>query len=248
MEHSFDVELAVEYGLVEAILLNNFQYWIEKNKANRKNYYDGSYWTYNTTKAFSELFPYLSQRKIQNALKRLRENGIIKVGNYNENQYDRTLWYAFTKKGECIMQKREMDSAEKGNGLCENVKCTNTDNKHRYIYTDIEEEWNGLPNPIPKIQSIRGTRATALKARIDEYGNDGIINAIRLVDKSSFLKGKNDRGWIITFDWFIKPSNFVKVLEGNYTDKQNKNKLKCKPSFDKDEIAKKIRFNDDYDI
>ena len=25
---------------------------------------------------------------------------------------------------------------------------------------------------------------------------------------------KND--WIITFDWFVKPSNFPKVLEGNY--------------------------------
>ena len=27
--------------------------------------------------------------------------------------------------------------------------------------------------------------------------------------------------WVITFDWFIKPNNFIKVLEGNYDDMPN---------------------------
>lgn len=113
------------------------------------------------------------------------------------------------------------------------------------IYIFIEE-WNKLSD-VPKITSIRGTRATALKSRIDEYGEDKIIEAIKRIDKSSFLKGKNERGWTINFDWFIKPSNFVKVLEGNYDDKPN-GKLKRKPSFDIDEIAKKAKLNEDYDI
>ena len=38
------------------------------------------------------------------------------------------------------------------------------------------------------------------------------------IKKSSFLKGKNDRGWVITFDWFIKLDNFIKVFEGKYDD------------------------------
>lgn len=111
MEHSFDIDLAKEYGIAEAILLNNFSFWIAKNRANGQNFYDGYYWTYNSTKAFAELFPYLSQRQIQNALKHLREEGILQTGNYNKLAYDRTLWYAFTKKGECIMQKCKMDDA-----------------------------------------------------------------------------------------------------------------------------------------
>ena len=45
-----------------------------------------------------------------------------------------------------------------------------------------------------------------------------MINAIGNIEKSSFLKGQNDRGWVITFDWFVKPNNFIKVLEGNYDD------------------------------
>ena len=72
MQHSFDVNIAKEFGILEAILLNNLEFWIAKNEANGTNYYDGTYWTYNSTKAFNELFPYVSQRQIQNALKKLK--------------------------------------------------------------------------------------------------------------------------------------------------------------------------------
>ena len=122
MNHNFDVIVAKEYGLIEAILLSNLEYWIAKNIANQKNFHDGYYWTFNSTRAFTELFPYLSQRQIQNALKRLKELEIIQTGNYNKSAYDRTLWYAFTKKGQSIMQKCKMDSAKMLNGLCKNVK------------------------------------------------------------------------------------------------------------------------------
>lgn len=139
MQHHFDIEIAKEYGINEAILLNNIQYWITCNKANNINYYDGTYWTYNSTKAFNEIFPYLTQRQIQNALKKLRDLGILKVGNYNKLAYDRTLWYAFTEKGECIMQKCKMEDVKKGNGLGENVEPIpdiNSSNKTSYVNTD----------------------------------------------------------------------------------------------------------------
>ena len=74
MQHSFDVDIAKEYGILEAILINNIWFWIEKNKANNKNYFDGFYWTYNSTRAFKELFPYVSERQIKSALKHLRED------------------------------------------------------------------------------------------------------------------------------------------------------------------------------
>ena len=48
------------------------------------------------------------------------------------------------------------------------------------------------------------------------------LQAINNIRNSSFLKGQNNRNWTITFDWLIKPNNFIKVLEGNYDDKENK--------------------------
>lgn len=118
--HFFDVELAKEYGVNCAILLANFDYWIAKNRANNVNYYDGRYWTYNSKKAFAELFPYLGEKQIRSALDKLINEGLIMTGNYNASAYDRTLWYAFTEKGESICLKRPMETDEKANGLVEN--------------------------------------------------------------------------------------------------------------------------------
>lgn len=115
--HFFDVHIAKLYGVNCAVILQNLWHWIRKNEANEKNFYDGTYWTYNSTKAFKELFPYLSQKQIETALKKLRDEGIIVTGNYNAMKYDRTLWYAITKKGKCILLRGEMETPEKGNGF-----------------------------------------------------------------------------------------------------------------------------------
>lgn len=116
MEHHFNVELAKEYGILEAVLLNNLQFWIEKNRANGTNFCDGHYWTYNSAKAFSELFPYASQKQIRKALQNLIGEGIIQTGNFNRNPYDRTLWYSFTEKGKRIFQKVNIDLPKRENG------------------------------------------------------------------------------------------------------------------------------------
>ena len=99
MQHSFDIEIAKEYGILEAILLNHIYYWIAKNKANKKHFYNGKYWTYNSRKAFSELFPYASEKQIRRVLERLVNFNILMTGNFNKQWSDRTLWYAFTDKG-----------------------------------------------------------------------------------------------------------------------------------------------------
>jgi predicted phage replisome organizer len=84
----------------------------------------------------------------------------------------------------------------------------------------IKNTWNKLNEPITNIMTLNsGTnRHNMTKARIAEYGLDTIVNAIESINNSEFLKGNNDRGWIITYDWFIKPNNFLKVAEGNYID------------------------------
>lgn len=115
MQHHFDVELAKQYGMVEAVLLNHFEYWIELNRANGKNYFEGRYWTFNSMKAFAEIFPYLSEKKIRNALKNLQDAGLIMTGNFNKSAYDRTLWYTFSDFAESILPKRQMEVAEKAN-------------------------------------------------------------------------------------------------------------------------------------
>lgn len=114
--HYFDIRVAELYGINCAVILQNLWHWIRKNEANGVNFYDGYYWTYNSTKAFKELFPYLSQKQIETALKKLRDEGIVITGNYNVVKYDRTLWYAITEKGKSILLVGKMETAPKGNG------------------------------------------------------------------------------------------------------------------------------------
>lgn len=92
--HTFDPVDAVQYGILEAVLLANIRWWVAKNKANGRHLHDGRYWTYNSAKAFTKLFPYASQQQIQRALKRLEDAGMMKIGNYNSNPYDHTKWYS----------------------------------------------------------------------------------------------------------------------------------------------------------
>lgn len=114
MEYSFDIDLATQYGMAEACLIKNFQHWIRKNKANNKHCYDRHYWTYNSVKALSELFPFLTEKQIRRTLDSLVEKGVLIKGNYNKSSYDRTLWYAF--KDESIFLNSKIDLPIWANG------------------------------------------------------------------------------------------------------------------------------------
>ena len=122
MKHIFDVDIAKQYGVNAAVLLENIGYWIKQNEANEVNFYDGRYWTFNSRRAYRELFPYMSERQIATALEKLIDNGLIMTGNYNKLAYDRTLWYALTKKGECILHFDIMDNVILSNGNTQNVE------------------------------------------------------------------------------------------------------------------------------
>lgn len=117
MIHSFDKAIAKEYGIHAAILFRNIAYWCEHNATNNKNFHDGLYWTYNSCEAFEKQFDYLSAKQIRTALQKLIDSGLIVKGNFNANPYDRTLWYAITKKGISILPEGQMDFPNRENGL-----------------------------------------------------------------------------------------------------------------------------------
>ena len=74
---------------------------------------------------------------------------------------------------------------------------------------------------IPRCQSCDGKRREFVRARIREHGMDKVYEMITKASESDFLNGKNERGWIADFTWLFRPSNFQKVLEGNYDNRTN---------------------------
>lgn len=256
MNHSFNVEVATKYGMLEAVLLENINFWVAKNKANEKNFYDGFYWTYNSITALSKLFPYASRATIFRALHNLEDAGLILAGNYNKDASDKTKWYTLTKKGELLLNGTEACQPESNAGSGNNAFQNETtlfqnETTLPYINTDINpdvnltvsndtvrrtdvqrvaEHWNQLAayGVKPVISINHGTkRFDMLRARVCSYDIDKILEAIENIKKSSVLCGSVQKGWFITFDWFVRPNNFIKVLEGNYEgmeDKGNRNK------------------------
>ena len=137
MNHSFNVKVAEEFGIEKAILLENFYFWIIKNRANNKNLHNGRYYTYNTAEAFEKLFPYMKARRIAQLLREMEhEDGLLISGQFNN--YDRTKSYTLTDIAMsyfevAIIQK--LDNGEYKNSTMENqenVSCLNTD-----INTDV---------------------------------------------------------------------------------------------------------------
>lgn len=114
MNHSFDTDHACAYGMEEAVLISHFQFWISKNKANDRHFYDGRTWTYNSTKAFAELFPYMTVNVVRRAIESLVSQCVLIKGNYNQSAYDRTTWFAFFD--ESMFLEEQIHLAKNANG------------------------------------------------------------------------------------------------------------------------------------
>lgn len=170
MAHQFEVDIAVEYGVNAAVLFQNISFWCAKNKANGHNYFDGRYWTYNSRRAFTELFPYLSERQIKTAIDKLVDDGMLVTGCYNRDPRDRSLWYAVTEKGWCKVQNRIVHYTEMSNAQGEDVtplpdsKPTSIkpDKKHTPrksaapVFTDgFDDFWAAYPKPVAKQEAGR---------------------------------------------------------------------------------------------
>lgn len=96
------------------------------------------------------------------------------------------------------------------NNISKDILCSTTVQR-------LIEKWNSLGLSTTLKTITPGTnRYKMLKARIKQYSEEVVFNAINEIPKSDFLMGRV-KDFEITFDWFIKPNNFPKVLEGNYS-------------------------------
>jgi len=172
MEYSFNIYHAEQYGVDEAIMIKNFQYWLRKNKANNKAQEDDRTWTYNSVKAYTELFPFWTTNQINRVLKSLIAKEVLIVGNYNKMKYDRTLWYSFKHEESfldmqsTISGKSKMDCDETINAIIESNKTipdTKEDNNKRYYKNMIAIYDSFCKNRFDAPAKINGMEGKAMK-------------------------------------------------------------------------------------
>lgn len=81
--------LAVKVGLNEAIVLQQFHYWLQRST----NVRDGYKWVYNSYKEWNKQFPFWGLNTLKRAITSLEKSGYLISGNYNKAGFDKTKWY-----------------------------------------------------------------------------------------------------------------------------------------------------------
>ena len=155
MNYSFDIEIAKQIGVNEAIMYQNILFWICKNKAEGRHFYDGRYWTFNSVRAFQELFPFWSLKQTRTVLDSLVKQGILMKGNYNKTVYDRTCWYAFVNEPDDLKKitakKTDEEDDKTANADTEN---DNSNSQNRQVKVSEMTNRNALEGePIPDINT-----------------------------------------------------------------------------------------------
>ena len=81
--------------------------------------------------------------------------------------------------------------------------------------------WNERTTPpIARCRELSTKRRRQIRSRLTERPLTEWAEVIERIERSTFCRGQNDRGWIASFDWLIgAPDVAVKVLEGKYDDR-----------------------------
>lgn len=90
----------------------------------------------------------------------------------------------------------------------------------------IVRAWNSLADEadLAKVQRLTGPRLSKLYKRLAEIGGlEGWYQACDEIRQSRFLRGDNNRGWKINFDFMLSQTSLTKLMEGNYRDRARQN-------------------------
>ena len=82
----------------------------------------------------------------------------------------------------------------------------------------IMDAWNAMArrSKLPPIRLISTTRLASLRARLNQVGMEGLLEAIVKVEESAFCHGDNDRGWQASFDFILQQKSLAGLLEHGY--------------------------------
>lgn len=177
---------------------------------------DGCCWAGNVY--FANLYG-VKKETISRWISKLKEKGYIKVKLFYKKDSKEIDKRIISIDPNALLTKLSI-------GYCKNNQ-TPIDKNDKENNTSINNilEYFLQTNVFPKVNKLTDSRRKKLVLRVGEQGEENIIKAIDIAAESDFLKGKNDRGWKMDFDWLIaNDTNIVKILEGKYSNKKQEGK------------------------
>lgn len=116
-------------------------------------------------------------------------------------------------------QKRDTEPLTEPSSPTIATQSTESVREDRLSPVEVVEAWNATAGQLG-LPSIRGPlspeRRRKLNARIRDHTIDDWRDALAAISRSAFLRGETGNWRGATFDFLLSPTNFQKVIEGNY--------------------------------
>ena len=189
---TFEIEIAKKYGVEAAIIIQHFQYSINHHKKNGTHFHEGRFWTYDSIKNLTSLYPFWTPMIIRWTIKKLEEKKVIICGNFNKHQYDRTKWYAFKDEDKFLQSYEPNELA----------------NPEQSVDKTVDKYSNPVDNHVDKC-GIKNT------SKIEKCKNKTLGNEPFILDKSSVI-GRNGHLLKLT-NAFVKTNKPIPIYTSIYS-------------------------------
>lgn len=176
----------------------------------------------------------LSVKNVRTALSHLEQTNEVARSTSSINTTITVLNYDNYQSGGKVVAS---ELANKGQTRGKVVATTNNynndnneNNKDILDKKDFISFWNEIANKtsLPTLKALTDDRVKHIKARCKDYNLS--IEEFKSELESKILSSKflsNQTDWNkLSFDWIVKPNNFVKVIEGKYQDSKNSSQEK----------------------
>ncbi len=173
----------------------------------------------------------LSERQIRTCLTNLKKSGeifikttnrysVITICNYDtyqskEEVSDQQSDQQTTSKRPADDQQSTTNKNEKN--LNNEKEFDKPSHSEKIDFEILKNVYHEKCPKLNKITKLTADRKKAVRARIKEHGKSAVMQVFSNVGNSPFLNGHNDKNWLADFDWIFRPTNFLKILEGNYS-------------------------------
>ena len=163
-------------------------------------------------------------QKNTNVCKSMQMHANAQIAMHNDNEYVNDNVY--DNDNDVSKETDNNIPSKEGLSISENPKVDPARRCAKIDFAAIKAYWNTKHDQsgsaMRRLTLMSDQRKSNVRARIREYGGD-VQKVYKAIDKamaSDFMNGKNGKGWVASFDWMMCPSNFPKVLEGNYDNEQ----------------------------
>ena len=165
-------------------------------------------------------------QKHTNVCKSMQMHANAQIAMHNDNEYVNDNVYDNDNDNDVSKETDNNIPSKEGLSISENPKVDPARRCAKIDFAAIKAYWNTKHDQsgsaMRRLTLMSDQRKSNVRARIREYGGD-VQKVYKAIDKamaSDFMNGKNGKGWVASFDWMMCPSNFPKVLEGNYDNEE----------------------------